>query len=161
MDRILPIEDVEVSAKLETIFKKRGMDVRTGTKTEKIEVTGGGVRVTVSSGGKQEVVEAEKALVAIGVTGNVEGLFAAECMPEVVKGHFKVGRDFQTTVAGVYAAGDVIGPPWLAHVATMEAKIAIEKSEVPGSSERCNGRKPGSVSNKCEDMVSRLCERQK
>ena len=81
----------------------------------------------MSDGTKQEVIEADKALVAIGVTGNWEGIFAAECQPEVVKGHIKVGKDFQTNVKGVYAAGDVIGPPWLAHVATMEAKIAVER----------------------------------
>ena len=49
------------------------------------------------------------------------------CQPEIVKGHIKVAPDFQTTVPGIYAAGDVIGPPWLAHVATMEAKIAVER----------------------------------
>lgn len=129
MDRILPVEDEEVSRRLETIFKKRGIEVRTQYKTEKIEATDFGVKVTVTQvpDGKPEVLEADKVLVAIGVTGNWEGLFAPACTPEIVKGHIKVGKDFQTNVKGIYAAGDVIGPPWLAHVATMEAKIAVER----------------------------------
>ncbi len=129
MDRILPVEDEEVSRRLETIFKKRGIEVRTQYKTEKLEATENGVKVTVTQvpDGKPEVLEADKVLVAIGVTGNWENLFAPACTPEVVKGHIKVGKDFQTNVKGIYAAGDVIGPPWLAHVATMEAKIAVER----------------------------------
>jgi dihydrolipoamide dehydrogenase len=128
MDRILPVEDEEVSQRLEAIFKKRGMDIRTKHKTEKVEATDKGVKVTVTdSEGKQQVLEADKALVAIGVTGNWENLFAPACTPEIVKNHIKVGKDFQTNVKGIYAAGDVIGPPWLAHVATMEAKIAVER----------------------------------
>ena len=129
MDRLLPIEDEEVSQRLETIFKKRGIDIRTKHKTEKLEPTANGVKATITNtaDGKQETLEADKVLVAIGVTGNWENLFAPACTPEIVKGHIKVGKDFQTTVKGIYAAGDVIGPPWLAHVATMEAKIAVER----------------------------------
>jgi dihydrolipoamide dehydrogenase len=129
MERILPIEDEEVSARLETLFKKRGITIRTKTKTDKLETTDKGVKVTITSlaDNKQETIEADKVLVAIGVTGNVEGLFAPGATPEIVKGHIKVGKDFQTNIPGVYAAGDVIGPPWLAHVATMEAKIAVER----------------------------------
>jgi dihydrolipoamide dehydrogenase len=140
LDRILPIEDEEISSRLEAIFKKRGVDVRTKHKTERIEPASangnGGVKVTVTDmsqtdpatgSGKQTTLEADKALVAIGVTGNWENLFAAECQPEVVKGRILVGKDFQTNIPGIYAAGDVIGPPWLAHVATMEAKIAVER----------------------------------
>ena len=129
MDRILPVEDEEVSQRLEALFKKRGMDIRTKHKTEKLEATDKGVKVTVTdlATNKQETLEADKVLVAIGVTGNWENLFAPSCQPEIVKGHIKVAKDFQTNVKGIYAAGDVIGPPWLAHVATMEAKIAIER----------------------------------
>jgi dihydrolipoamide dehydrogenase len=128
MDRILPIEDEDVSTRLETIFKKRAIDIRTKSKTDKIEVSEGVAKVTLTGpDGKAETIEADKVLVAIGVTGNVENLFANAITPEIVKGHIKVGKDFQTNIKGIYAAGDVIGPPWLAHVATMEAKIAIER----------------------------------
>jgi dihydrolipoamide dehydrogenase len=129
MERILPIEDEEVSDRLGTIFKKRGIDLRTKTRTDKLEASDKGVKVSVTglATNQQETLEADKVLVAIGVTGNVENLFAPNCQPEVVKGHLKVGKDFQTSTKGIYAAGDVIGPPWLAHVATMEAKIAVER----------------------------------
>ena len=129
MERILPIEDEEVSVRLEALFKKRGITIRTKTKTDQLEATPTGVKVTLTNmvDNKQEVIEADKVLVAIGVTGNVENLFAPNAQPEIVKGHLKVGKDFQTSVKGIYAAGDVIGPTWLAHVATLEAKIAIEK----------------------------------
>lgn len=128
LPNILPVEDEEVSTRLETILKKSGIDIRTKSRTEKVEVTEGGVKVTVSdASGGTAVLEGDVVLVAIGVTGNVEGLFAPAATPEIVKGHLKVGKDFQTSVRGIYAAGDVIGPPWLAHVASMEAKIAIER----------------------------------
>jgi dihydrolipoamide dehydrogenase len=129
MERILPIEDEEISSRLETLFKKRGITIRTKTKTDKLEVAGDKVKATVSpvGGGAAETIEADKVLVAIGVTGNVENLFGPGATPEIVKGHIKVGKDFQTNIPGIYAAGDVIGPPWLAHVATMEAKIAVER----------------------------------
>ncbi len=127
---ILPIEDEEVSRKLEAIFKKKGtIEVRTRTRTEKVELTGTGAKVTVTNliNHEQSVLEAEKVLVAIGVTGNVEGIFGPAATPEIERGAIKVGKDFQTSVKGIYAAGDVIGPPWLAHVASMEATIAVER----------------------------------
>ncbi len=129
LPEILPVEDEEVSKRLKAVFVKRGMDIRTGTRVHKVEVVGEGVKVTVTDleTNKQAVVEADKVLVAIGVTGNVEGLFAPNCMPVVERGRIVVGKDFQTSVAGVYAAGDVIGPPWLAHVASFEATIAVER----------------------------------
>ena len=129
MENILPIEDTDVSLRLEAIFKKRGIDIRVKTRTDKVEVVGDGAKVTVTNlaDNKQEVIEAEKVLVAVGVQGNWEGIFAPTCTPEIVKNHIRVAKDFQTSVKGIYAAGDVIGPPWLAHVATMEAKIAIER----------------------------------
>jgi dihydrolipoamide dehydrogenase len=154
MPNILPIEDEEVSMRLEAIFKKRGIEIRTKTKTEKLEATEKGVKVTVTAveGGKPEVIEADKVLVAIGVTGNVEGLFAPAATPEIVKGHIKVGKDFQTNVKGIYAAGDVIGPPWLAHVATMEAKIAIERMFGAGQREMDYTLIPGCTY--CEPQVA-------
>ncbi len=129
MPKILPIEDHDVSERLEAIFKKRGIDVRTRTKTDKLEATERGVKVSLTNTetNKQETIEADKVLVAVGVQGNWENLFAPACTPEIVKNHIKVGKDFQTNIPGIWAAGDVIGPPWLAHVATMEAKIAIER----------------------------------
>ena len=129
LPNILPVEDEEVSARLKTIFQRRGMDIRTRTRTDKVEVVGNGVKLAVTDleTNKSAVVEADMVLVAIGVMGNVEGLFAPSCTPATERGAIKVGKDFQTNIPGVYAAGDVIGPPWLAHVASFEATIAIER----------------------------------
>jgi len=129
LPEILPVEDEAVSARLKKIFLKNGMDIRTRHRTDKIETTATGVKIAVTNleTNKQEVIEGDKVLVAIGVTGNVEGLFAPSSTPAIERGHIKVGKDFQTNIPGVYAAGDVIGPPWLAHVASFEATIAIER----------------------------------
>ncbi len=126
---ILPIEDAEISAGLRTIFAKRGIDVRTRTRTEKVELTDKTAKVTLLDQTKntQSVVETDVVLLAVGVTGNVEGLFAPPAQPLVDRGAIKVNKAFETSVPGIYAAGDVIGPPWLAHVASMEATIAVER----------------------------------
>ncbi len=126
---ILPIEDADVSARLEAIFTKRGMVVKTNTRTEKVEITPKGAAVTIldQASKKSSTVEADVVLVAVGVTGNVENLFAPAATPRIEKGAIKVDKTFQTSVGGIYAAGDVIGPPWLAHVASLEATIAVER----------------------------------
>ena len=124
---ILPIEDAESSSRVEAIFKKRGIDVRTGTKTESVQAGPDGVKVLVSAGGKQETLVGDVVLVAVGVTGNTENLFAPGATPEIERGAIKVDKAFRTKIPSIYAAGDVIGPPWLAHVASMEATIAVER----------------------------------
>ena len=126
---ILPIEDADVSSRLQTIFTKRGIDIKTNTRTEKVELTDKGAKLTIldQATRKSNTVEADVVLVAVGVTGNVENLFAPATTPRIEKGAIKVDKTFQTTVPGVYAAGDVIGPPWLAHVASLEATIAVER----------------------------------
>ncbi len=127
LPNILPIEDTDVSTRLEAIFKKRGLDIRTSARTEKVEVKADGVAVTVSRDGKSEIMTVDVVLVAVGVTGNIENLFAPNATPMMDRGAIKVDKAFQTSVAGIYAAGDVIGPPWLAHVASMEATLAVER----------------------------------
>ncbi|MGC8624671.1 MAG: dihydrolipoyl dehydrogenase [Phycisphaerae bacterium] len=127
LPNILPIEDTDVSTRLESIFKKRGIDVRTSTRTEKVEVKADGAAVTVSRDGKSETITVDVVLMAVGVTGNMENLFAPNATPMMDRGAIKVDKSFRTSVDGMYAAGDVIGPPWLAHVASMEATIAVER----------------------------------
>ena len=127
LPNILPIEDADVSTRLEAIFKKRGMDIRTNSKTEKVELKPDGVAVTLSRDGKSETLTVDLVLLAVGVTGNVENLFAPSATPMVDRGAIKVDKGFKTSIDGIYAAGDVIGPPWLAHVASMEATIAVER----------------------------------
>ncbi len=128
LDNILPIEDKEVSDTLARSFKKRGIKIHTSTKVEKAEVKGKSVVVTIEKNGKKEELKAEKVLSAIGVQGNIEGIGLEDIGVEVERNHIKVDKKtYKTNVDGVYAIGDVIGPPWLAHVASHEGIHCIEK----------------------------------
>ncbi len=126
MDYILPVEDEEVSKQLAKTFKKSKIDIRTGTKVEALKKGRSNVTLTVSKDGKSEELQAEKVLMAIGVQGNVENLGLEALGVEMDRGWIKVNENYQTNVAGVYAIGDVAGPPWLAHVASKEGILAAE-----------------------------------
>lgn len=127
MDNILPIEDFEVSQTLEKNFKKRGIEIYTKAIVEKAEVKKDGVIVTINHNGEKKELAAEKVLNAIGVVGNVEGIGLEELGIQIEKNHIKVDKNnYQTNISGIYAIGDVIGPPWLAHVASAEAIHCVE-----------------------------------
>ncbi len=127
LDNILPVEDVEVSQALEKTFKKRGIEIFTKTMVEKAEVKGKKVLVTINQNGQKKELSADKVLSAIGVTGNVEGFGLEELGIELYKNHIKVDKKtYQTNVKNIYAIGDVIGPPWLAHVASAEGIHCVE-----------------------------------
>ncbi|MBX2977223.1 MAG: dihydrolipoyl dehydrogenase [Ignavibacteriaceae bacterium] len=128
MEQILPIEDKEVSELLAKNFKKRGIEIFTSTKVEKAEIKGKNVVVTINQNGQLKELKADKVLSAIGVTGNVEGFGLEELGVEIYKGHIAVDKStYETNIKGIYAIGDVIGPPWLAHVASAEGLYCIEK----------------------------------
>ncbi len=139
IDRLLPIEDAEVSKALEKSYKAAGIEVRTGMKTMSVKKSGTGVEVAIapatqpgqpapSAATAGETLSADKVLVAIGVKGNYEGLFDAKLGIEIFKDHIKATRPaYQTSVKGIYAVGDVNGPPWLAHVASDEAIVCVEQ----------------------------------
>src|SRR5690606_29915538 len=126
MDRILPVEDSEVSAALKKSLTKHGIKSHTATKTAAAETTDSGVRLTLepAAGGDQTTVEAEVCLVAVGVAPvlpkNAEQLKLSD------RGYIETDERYQTNIPNVYAAGDIIGPPWLAHVASYEAVQAVE-----------------------------------
>ncbi len=122
MPNILPVEDTEVSIALEKALTKQGITLLTATKVEKAEATSSGVSITVS-GKKNETLTADVALVAIGVTPLLPGGMALK-LDE--KGFLAVNDKFETNISGIYGAGDIIGPPWLAHVASWEAIQAVE-----------------------------------
>jgi len=127
MENILPVEDKEVSQSLEKSFKKRGIEIYTSAKVEKVENTKDGALVIVELNGKKIELIAEKVLSAIGVTGNVENFGLEELGVEVEKGHIKVDKKtYQTNITNIYAIGDVIGAPWLAHVASAEGIACVE-----------------------------------
>ncbi len=128
MDNILPVEDKEISLALEKSLKKRGIEILTKAIVNKAAVKDNRVSVTVEHNGKTKELNANKVLNAIGVTGNVEGFGLEELGIELFKNHIKVDKStYETNVDGIYAIGDVIGPPWLAHVASHEGKHCVEK----------------------------------
>lgn len=127
-DSLVPVEDKDVGKELGKLYKKKGMDVRTGSTVEKVEKKGKGVKVTIKSGDKEETVEADVVLSAVGVTGNVEGIGLDEIGVEYEKGAIKIDKEtLQTSVDNIYAIGDVAGGPWLAHKASHEGTICVEK----------------------------------
>ena len=125
LPQILPIEDEEVSKTLHRAFEKQGMAVHVGTKCENFRVGKDSVKLDLILGDKKTELEAELLLSAIGVTPNLDGVLASSVKLDLDRGYLKVGDDYQTSVKGIYAAGDIIGPPWLAHVATFEALNAV------------------------------------
>ncbi|HEX4666843.1 MAG TPA: dihydrolipoyl dehydrogenase [Chthoniobacterales bacterium] len=123
LPNVLPIEDTEVSQVLEKALTKQGIRILTGTKTTKTETTKNGVQVTVE-GKSSETIEADVCLVAIGVTPLLPG---GKLKLELTdRGYIKTDNCYETNAKGVFAAGDIIGPPWLAHVASWEAIQAVE-----------------------------------
>ena len=152
LPRIVPVEDEDISKELERVFRKRTMRVETGARAENIRKTGQGVTLTlITKDGKQEQLEAEKLLVAVGRKPNTENIGLEHTKVELDRGFIKVSPYQQTAEPGVYAIGDVVaGTPQLAHVATMEGMVAvahmagkpaipINKNRIPG----CTYTEPG------------------
>jgi dihydrolipoamide dehydrogenase len=128
LPRLMPLEDEEVSKELEKSFRKRGIKSMTGTKLEKVERTDAGVRVTGKDAKGGDVsLEAEMLLVAVGRMPYVEGLGLEGTGVKVERGTIQVDEFCRTGVPGVYAIGDVIPTPWLAHLASKEGILVVEQ----------------------------------
>jgi dihydrolipoamide dehydrogenase len=152
LPRIVPVEDEDISKELDRVFRKQKMRVETGARAENIRKTGQGVSLTLTTkDGKQEQLEAEKLLVAVGRKPNTENIGLEHTKVELDRGFIQVNPYQQTGEPGVYAIGDVVaGTPQLAHVATMEGMVAvahmagkpaipINKNRIPG----CTYTEPG------------------
>jgi dihydrolipoamide dehydrogenase len=126
LDRILPVEDAEVSAAAQKAFERRGMTFRVAAKVAKLARTKTGVAVELEAGGKKETLEAEAAIVAVGIDGNVENLGLEGLGVKIDRGHVTIDDHCRTNVPGLYAIGDVAGPPWLAHKAMHEGVHCVE-----------------------------------
>ena len=125
LPQILPVEDEEVAKTLHRSFEKQGIAIHTATKCESFQVGKNSVKLNLVKDGQSTAIEAETVLSAIGVVANLEGVFGKSVSVELDRNYVKVGDDYQSSVKGIYAAGDIIGPPWLAHVATFEAVSAV------------------------------------
>ena len=127
LDRVLPVEDSEISKMARKAFEKQGMKIMTGAKVTKLDRAADSVKVSVEAGGKTEVIDVDRVILAIGITGNVEDIGLDGTKVKVEKGHVVVNQWLETGEKGVYAIGDLVGAPWLAHKAMHEAVICIEK----------------------------------
>lgn len=127
LPRILPVEDAEASAEVAKSFKKRGIDVVTGAKLSNVKVGKTSVSMTIEVGGAKSQLEAEKVLVATGRAANVEDLGLKEAGVQLTdRGFIKINDRMETTAKGVFAIGDVAGPPMLAHKGSREGVVMAE-----------------------------------
>ena len=128
MDRILPNEDHEVSEEVEKNFKKSGIKITTGVKVSKIQSMKQNTKVFLEKKASEEIIKAEKVLLAVGVTGNINNLGLDDLGIETEAGAIKTDNFNRTNIENIYAIGDVCGPPWLAHVASAQGHLAAEHS---------------------------------
>jgi dihydrolipoamide dehydrogenase len=128
VDRVLPVEDAEISDFAEKAFAKQGMTIRTKTTVKALDKKRGSVTATLEgAGGKSEKVTVERVILAVGITGNVEDIGLEKTKVKVDRGHVVVDEWLRTGESGVYAIGDLVGPPWLAHKASHEGVLCVEK----------------------------------
>jgi dihydrolipoamide dehydrogenase len=126
LPRILPVEDEEVSTAARKAFERRGLKFRVGATVKKLAKSKSGVTVEIEAAGKGETLEAERAIVAVGIVGNVEGLGLEALGVKIDRTHVVTDDHGSTGVPGLYAIGDIAGPPWLAHKASHEGVHCIE-----------------------------------
>ncbi len=127
MDRVLPVEDEEISAFARKAFEKQGMKILTGAKVDKLDKDKDSVTATIDAGGKKSEITVDRVILAIGITGNTEDIGLEGTKVKVDRGHIVIDEWMRTGEPGVYAIGDVVGPPWLAHKASHEGVICVEK----------------------------------
>lgn len=127
MDRIVPVEDEEISKHLEKSLKKQGINILTKSEVQSVDTSGDLCKVNIKTAKGIEVIEAEVVLSAVGITPNIENLGLEEVGVKVEKGRVLVDDFYKTNVEGVYAIGDIVKGQALAHVASAEAITCVEK----------------------------------
>ena len=127
LDNIVPLEDEEVSKNLQRILKKQGLNILTGSNVESVDTSGELCKVNVKTATGVEVLEAEIVLSAVGISTNIEGIGLEENGVKTDKGKVLVDDFYRTNVEGVYAIGDIVKGQALAHVASAEGIICVEK----------------------------------
>ncbi len=126
LDRVLPVEDEEISTFARKRFEKEGLKILTSTEAKSLKATANGVEAIVSTKSKEEKLTASHAIVAVGITGNIENIGLEALGVKTERGHIVTDGYGKTNVAGLYAIGDVTGGPWLAHKASHEGVICVE-----------------------------------
>jgi dihydrolipoamide dehydrogenase len=126
MDRVLPVEDEEISAFARKSFEKQGIKILTGAAVKGVKKAADSVTVTVESGGKSQDITVDRVISAVGIVGNVENLGLEGTAIKVDRTHVVIDEYCRTGEPGVYAIGDLCGPPWLAHKASHEGVVCVE-----------------------------------
>ena len=127
MPRILPVEDAEISAFAQKSFEKQGMKIMTGANVKALKKGADNVTATIEAGGKSQDITVDRVILAVGIVGNVENLGLEGTKVKVEKTHIVTDGYGATGEPGVYAIGDLTGAPWLAHKASHEGVICVEK----------------------------------
>lgn len=127
LDRILPVEDEEISAFAKKQFEKQGMKLLTGATVKGLKKGANNVTATVEAGGKATEITVDRVIMAVGIVGNVENIGLEGTKIRVDRTHVLVDPWLATDEPGIYAIGDLVGPPWLAHKAEHEGVICVER----------------------------------
>ena len=128
LDRVLPVEDEEISQLAHKAFVKQGMKIKVSTTVERLEKTANSVTATLKAkDGKSETITADRVILAVGIVGNIENLGLESEGVKVEKTHVVINEWGETGVSGLWAIGDLVGPPWLAHKAMHEGVIVAER----------------------------------
>jgi len=127
LDRILPVEDAEISAFVRKAFEKQGMKVLTGAKVQGVRKGANDVTAIVEAGGKVQEITADRLISAVGIVGNVEEIGLEGTGVKVDRTHVVIDEWCRTGEPGLYAIGDLTGPPWLAHKASHEGVLCVER----------------------------------
>ncbi|NOZ03569.1 MAG: FAD-dependent oxidoreductase, partial [FCB group bacterium] len=126
LPQILPLEDEEVSKTLTRSFIKSGIKIHTGTRVQRIEKLTTAIKVHTASGDETKIIDGDLALVAVGITGNIENIGLEAVGVKTAEGSIVINDHCRTNIPNIYAIGDVSGPPWLAHVASAQGHVAAE-----------------------------------
>jgi dihydrolipoamide dehydrogenase len=127
LDRVLPVEDEEISAFARKAFEKQGMKILTSATVKSAKKGADNVTVTIEAGGKSQDITVDRVISAVGIVGNVENIGLEGTGVKVDRTHVVIDQYCRTGEPGVYAIGDLCGPPWLAHKASHEGVICVEK----------------------------------
>ena len=127
LDRVLPVEDEEISAFARKAFEKQGMKIHTDAMVKSVKNGADKVTATIEAGGKAQDITVDRVISAVGIVGNVENIGLEGTAVKVDRTHVVIDEYCRTGEPGVYAIGDLCGPPWLAHKASHEGVICVEK----------------------------------
>jgi dihydrolipoamide dehydrogenase len=127
LDRVLPVEDEEISAFARKSFEKQGIKIHTGATVAALQHNGDGITARIEANGEAQEATVERVILAVGIVGNVEDIGLENTGVVVDRTHVVVDEWLRTGEPGVYAIGDLVGPPWLAHKASHEGVICVER----------------------------------